>query len=165
YGQNTRFIELAGEINTSMPEYVVRRLADALNERQKAVKGSSILIVGLAYKPNVDDERESPSYVLMEMLQRRGAKGPYDDPYDRKYLEAAAVSQPLSLHFHDFRLDASVASIAAASKAVCVFVNDCVDASCLKILSSAGIKLIALRCAGYNNVDLTTAKSLGIGGV
>ena len=81
YGQNTRFIELAGEINTSMPEYVVRRLADALNERQKAVKGSSILIVGLAYKPNVDDERESPSYVLMEMLQRRGAKVAYYDPY------------------------------------------------------------------------------------
>jgi UDP-N-acetyl-D-glucosamine dehydrogenase len=81
YGQNTRFIELAGEINTSMPEYVARRMADALNDRQKAVKGSSILIVGLAYKPNVDDERESPSYVLMEMLQSRGAKVAYYDPY------------------------------------------------------------------------------------
>jgi UDP-N-acetyl-D-glucosamine dehydrogenase len=81
YGQNTRFIELAGEINTSMPEYVARRMADALNDRHKAVKGSSILIVGLAYKPNVDDERESPSYVLMEMLQSRGAKVAYYDPY------------------------------------------------------------------------------------
>jgi UDP-N-acetyl-D-glucosamine dehydrogenase len=81
YGQNTRFIELAGEINTSMPEYVVRRMADALNERQKSVKGSSILIMGLAYKPNVDDERESPSYVLMEMLKSRGAKVAYYDPY------------------------------------------------------------------------------------
>jgi UDP-N-acetyl-D-glucosamine dehydrogenase len=81
YGQNTRFIELAGEINTSMPDYVARRMADALNDRQKAVKGSSILIVGLAYKPNVDDERESPSYVLMEMLQSRGAKVAYYDPY------------------------------------------------------------------------------------
>jgi UDP-N-acetyl-D-glucosamine dehydrogenase len=81
YGQNTRFIELAGEINTSMPEYVARRMADALNDRQKAVKGSSILIVGLAYKPNVDDERESPSYVLMDMLQSRGAKVAYYDPY------------------------------------------------------------------------------------
>ena len=81
FGQHTRFIELAGEINTAMPAYVVHRVADALNERQKAVKGSSILVVGLAYKPNVDDERESPSYVLMEMLSERGAKVAYYDPY------------------------------------------------------------------------------------
>ncbi|HWH69575.1 MAG TPA: nucleotide sugar dehydrogenase, partial [Candidatus Sulfotelmatobacter sp.] len=81
YGQHTRFIELAGEINTGMPGYVVHRVADALNEGQKAVKGSSILVLGLAYKPNVDDERESPSYVLMEMLSARGAKVAYYDPY------------------------------------------------------------------------------------
>src|SRR3954471_23621833 len=81
YGQNTRFIELAGEVNTSMPEYVVRRVADSLNDNQKSVKGSSILVLGLAYKPNVDDERESPSYVLMEMLKARGAKVAYYDPY------------------------------------------------------------------------------------
>ena len=81
YGQNTRFIELAGEVNTSMPAYVVHRVADALNDRQKAIKGSSILVLGLAYKPNVDDERESPSYVLMNMLQARGAKVAYYDPY------------------------------------------------------------------------------------
>jgi UDP-N-acetyl-D-glucosamine dehydrogenase len=81
YGQHTRFIELAGEINTSMPTYVVHRVADALNEQQKAIKGSSILIIGLAYKPNVDDERESPSYFLMEMLSARGAKVSYHDPY------------------------------------------------------------------------------------
>ena len=81
YGQNTRFIELAGEINTSMPEYVVHRLADALNDRRKAIKGSSVLVLGLAYKPNVDDERESPSYVLMDKLKERGAKVAYYDPY------------------------------------------------------------------------------------
>jgi UDP-N-acetyl-D-glucosamine dehydrogenase len=81
YGQHTRFIELAGEVNTSMPDYVVRRVADALNDRSKAIKGSRILILGLAYKPNVDDERESPSYVLMEMLQHRGAEVSYHDPY------------------------------------------------------------------------------------
>jgi UDP-N-acetyl-D-glucosamine dehydrogenase len=81
YGQNTRFIELAGEVNTSMPAFVVHRVADALNDRKKAVKGSSILVLGLAYKPNVDDERESPSYVLMEMLKERGAKVAYHDPY------------------------------------------------------------------------------------
>jgi UDP-N-acetyl-D-glucosamine dehydrogenase len=81
YGQNTRFIELAGEINTAMPDYVVHRIADALNEQRKAIKCSRILIVGLAYKPNVDDERESPSYVLMELLHRRGARVSYYDPY------------------------------------------------------------------------------------
>jgi UDP-N-acetyl-D-glucosamine dehydrogenase len=81
YGRNTRFIELAGEINTAMPEYVVYRVADALNEHKKAVRGSRILILGLAYKPNVDDERESPSYVLMSLLARRGAEIEYYDPY------------------------------------------------------------------------------------
>jgi UDP-N-acetyl-D-glucosamine dehydrogenase len=81
YGRNTRFIELAGEINTSMPEHVVRCVADALNEQKKALKGSRILVLGLAYKPNVDDERESPSYVLMSMLRERGAEVEYYDPY------------------------------------------------------------------------------------
>lgn len=81
YGQHTRFIELAGEVNTAMPDYVIRCVADALNDRQKAVNGSKILVLGLAYKPNVDDERESPSYVLLEKLQARGAKVAYYDPY------------------------------------------------------------------------------------
>ena len=81
YGHNTRFIELAGEINTWMPEYVVRRVADALNARSKAVMGSRILILGIAYKPNVDDERESPSYLLMSLLADRGAEVEYYDPY------------------------------------------------------------------------------------
>ena len=81
YGKHTRFIELAGEINTAMPEHVVNRVVDALNAGNKAVKGSRILILGLAYKPNVDDERESPSYVLMDLLNLRGAKVEYYDPY------------------------------------------------------------------------------------
>jgi UDP-N-acetyl-D-glucosamine dehydrogenase len=81
YGQHTRFIELAGEINTRMPEHVVHRVADALNAQRKAIKGSKILILGLAYKPNVDDERESPSYVLMKLLTERGAEVAYYDPY------------------------------------------------------------------------------------
>ena len=80
-GQHTRFIELAGEINTNMPERVVHRVADALNSQQKAINGSKILILGLAYKPNVDDERESPSYVLMKLLTERGAEVQYHDPY------------------------------------------------------------------------------------
>jgi UDP-N-acetyl-D-glucosamine dehydrogenase len=81
YGQHTRFIELAGEINTRMPEHVVHKVADALNTQCKAIKGSKILILGLAYKPNVDDERESPSYVLMNLLAERGAEVSYYDPY------------------------------------------------------------------------------------
>ena len=81
FGQHTRFIELAGEINTRMPEHVVHRVADALNEQSKAIKGSRLLIVGLAYKPNVDDERESPSYALMDLLNKRGAEVEYYDPY------------------------------------------------------------------------------------
>lgn len=77
----TRFIELAGEVNTSMPAYVVGRVAEALNHMGKPVKGSRVLVVGLAYKPNVDDERESPSYRLMELLKQRGADVSYYDPY------------------------------------------------------------------------------------
>jgi UDP-N-acetyl-D-glucosamine dehydrogenase len=81
YGQNTRFIELAGEVNTAMPDYVVHRVAVALNSKRKALNGSKVLVVGLAYKPNVDDDRESPSYVLMDKLKHFGAEVVYYDPY------------------------------------------------------------------------------------
>jgi UDP-N-acetyl-D-glucosamine dehydrogenase len=81
FNKHTRFIELAGEINTAMPEHVVHCVADALNTQSKAIKDSRILILGLAYKPNVDDERESPSYVLMRLLSERGARVEYYDPY------------------------------------------------------------------------------------
>lgn len=81
YGQNTRFIELAGEINTSMPDYVIHRVAEALNSKRKPVNGSKVLVVGLAYKPNVDDDRESPSYHLLELLDKRGAEVAYYDPH------------------------------------------------------------------------------------
>ena len=81
YGQPTRFIELAGEINTSMPDYVIHKLGDALNDQGKPFKGSKVLVLGLAYKANVDDDRESPSYVLMEGLKQHGAEVAYYDPY------------------------------------------------------------------------------------
>jgi len=81
YGQNTRFIELAGEINTAMPQYVVNRVTDALNARRKAVNGSRVLVLGLAYKANVDDDRESPSYQLMDLLEQQGAEVDYYDPH------------------------------------------------------------------------------------
>ena len=81
YGVHTRFIELAGEINASMPDYVVSKIILALNARQKAVSGSRILILGIAYKRNVDDMRESPSVVIMERLQDLGANVSYSDPH------------------------------------------------------------------------------------
>ncbi|MEP0845948.1 MAG: nucleotide sugar dehydrogenase [Phycisphaerae bacterium] len=81
YGMTTRFIELAGEINTRMPEHVVNRVAEALNQQGKPLKGSSVLVLGLAYKKDVDDVRESPSVTLIELLQQRGAKVSYHDPY------------------------------------------------------------------------------------
>jgi len=81
YEQHTRFIELAGEINTAMPDYVISRVADALNEEAKSIKGSRILLLGLAYKPNVDDDRESPSYRLIEKLEHKGATVAYHDPH------------------------------------------------------------------------------------
>jgi len=81
FGSSTRFIELAGEINTAMPIHVVRKVAEALNEIHRPIKDSSVLVVGLAYKPNVDDERESPSYRIMDQLKANGARVSYYDPY------------------------------------------------------------------------------------
>jgi UDP-N-acetyl-D-glucosamine dehydrogenase len=93
YGQHTRFIELAGEVNTAMPRHVVQKVVEALNEESKAVKGSKVLVVGLAYKADVDDERQSPSYVLMDLLKDRGAQVSYYDPY-------VPVIRPTREHAH-----------------------------------------------------------------
>ncbi|MHC4719473.1 MAG: nucleotide sugar dehydrogenase [Planctomycetota bacterium] len=81
YGMATRFIELAGEINTNMPHYVINKTMDALNERRKSLKGSKVLVLGLAYKKDIDDLRESPSIELIELLEKKGAKVDYNDPY------------------------------------------------------------------------------------
>ncbi|PIE46276.1 MAG: UDP-N-acetyl-D-glucosamine dehydrogenase [Gammaproteobacteria bacterium] len=81
YGLHTRFIELSGEINQRMPEYVVGKLMDGLNEAGKALKKAKILVLGIAYKKNVDDMRESPSVEIMELLQAKGANVAYSDPH------------------------------------------------------------------------------------
>lgn len=81
FEQNTRFIELAGQINTAMPKYVVQKTSEALNSQKKAINGSRILLVGLAYKPDVDDDRESPTYKLMDYFAELGAVVEYYDPY------------------------------------------------------------------------------------
>jgi UDP-N-acetyl-D-glucosamine dehydrogenase len=105
HGMNTRFIELAGEINTSMPAYVVSRLADALNDRSKPVKGSRVAILGMAYKKDVDDPRESPGFELMELLMKKGAIVSYNDPHIpvlpkmRHYPHLHMASQQLTPEF------------------------------------------------------------------
>lgn len=81
YDFETKFIQLAGEINTSMPYYVVAKIMDAVNERGKAIKGSKILVLGVAYKKDVDDNRESPGVKIIDLLKEKGAKVDYNDPY------------------------------------------------------------------------------------
>ncbi|MGY2847603.1 UDP-N-acetyl-D-glucosamine dehydrogenase [Bradyrhizobium sp. USDA 4509] len=81
YGVNTRFIELAGEVNAAMPDYVITKVVTALNRVRKSLNGASVLVLGIAYKKNVDDMRESPAVVLMEKLQDLGAKIAYSDPH------------------------------------------------------------------------------------
>jgi UDP-N-acetyl-D-glucosamine dehydrogenase len=81
YGTWARFIELAGEINTGMPRYVVSRTVQAINEEGKSIKGAKVLVLGLSYKPNIDDDRESPSFELIDLLEERGAVVSYCDPH------------------------------------------------------------------------------------
>ncbi len=101
YDISTKFIELAGEINTRMPYYVVEKTIEALNGQDKSVKGSRIIVLGLAYKKDVDDSRESPSFKIIKLLQERGAEVDYHDPYipvapkTRKY-DLEKVSVPLT---------------------------------------------------------------------
>ncbi|HEX5272626.1 MAG TPA: nucleotide sugar dehydrogenase, partial [Gemmataceae bacterium] len=96
YGVNTRFIELAGEVNTSMPRHVVGRVAEALNEDGKPLKGSRVCVLGVAYKKDVDDPRESPAFAILEMLKARGARVSYNDPH---------VSSLPRMRHHTIRLD------------------------------------------------------------
>ena len=91
YGINTRFIELAGEVNAAMPHWVVGKVTDGLNEKGKSVRGAEILVLGLAYKKNVDDPRESPAMEIMEILRSKGAKLRYSDPH-------VAVFPPMRRH-------------------------------------------------------------------
>jgi len=126
YGVNTRFIELAGEINSSMPKWVVSKVVDALNDRGKALRGSRILVLGLAYKKNVDDPRESPSIELMELLQEKGARIAYSDPHIPVFPR---------MREHHFALEAVELSPAAISEFDCVLLatnHDAFDYALIK---------------------------------
>ena len=111
YGVNTRFIELAGEINHYMPHWVVGKITDALNERSQAIKGSRILVLGLAYKKNIDDTRESPAVEIMDLLQAKGAHIDYSDPH-----------VPVFPRKRDYHFD--LASVALSAETLCRY--DCV---------------------------------------
>ena len=98
---NARFIELAGDINSSMPEYVVEKVVNGLNEHQKSVKGSRVLILGIAYKRDIDDVRESPALDIINILERKGAELYYHDPFISQFSEDAMSlsSSELSAEF------------------------------------------------------------------
>ena len=113
YGMNTKFIELAGEINTHMPEYVISRLMEALNDRSKALRGSKVLVLGLAYKKDVDDLRESPSIELIELLRHHGAKVDYNDPY---------IPQTHRQREHDLRMKSKKLSATMLKSYDCVLI-------------------------------------------
>jgi UDP-N-acetyl-D-glucosamine dehydrogenase len=114
YGYTTRFIELAGEINTQMPGYVVNKLAAALNERHKPLKGSKIAILGMAYKKDVDDPRESPGFELMDLLLKQGAQVTYHDPYIR--------SLPPMRRFPQLRMDSEELTADYLKRQDCVLI-------------------------------------------
>ena len=107
YDFPTKFIELAGEVNTAMPYYVVQRVMEALNQRKKSINGSKILLLGMAYKKDVDDPRESPSFKLLELLQEKGAAVHYNDPH-------IPVLPPMRKYSFDLKsIDLSAAALAA----------------------------------------------------
>ena len=99
----TRFIDLASEINSQMPDYVVQTVAKALNENRKAVKGSEILIIGIAYKKNIDDMRESPAFDVIRLLEERGATVAFYDPYIKSFREDGHTRQSVALTDDELR--------------------------------------------------------------
>lgn len=118
---NTRFIELAGEVNTAMPAYVVQKIGEALNDEGRALKGARILVLGLAYKRDVDDVRESPSFKVIEMLRARGARVEYHDPH---------VAATHKMRHHDLRMTSvslTADALAAADAVVILTDHTAVD--------------------------------------
>ncbi len=138
YGLHTRFIELSGEINRAMPEYVIGKLVKALNDRRKALHGSKILVLGIAYKKNVDDMRESPSVEVMELLRDAGADVSYSDPHVPTFPQMREHSFDLS------SVDLTPETVAAFDAVVLTtdhakFDYDMIKANAQLIIDSRGI--------------------------
>ena len=138
YGVHTRFIELAGEINSAMPEYVLSKLVDGLNTQRKALNGSRILVLGVAYKKNVDDMRESPSAVIMDLIKARGGTVAYSDPH-------VATFPAMRKHHFDLNSEPLTAENIASFDAVLIATNhDAFDYDLIKtnaplIIDSRGV--------------------------
>lgn len=126
YGLHTRFIELSGEVNRAMPEYVVGKLMDALNEHGKSLKGSRVLVMGIAYKKNVDDMRESPSVEIMELIASKGAALSYSDPHVPVFPEMREH------HFTLASVEPSAENLAGFDAVVLATDHDCFDLDTIK---------------------------------
>ncbi len=146
YGVNTRFIELAGEINTQMPEWVLSKVSDALNRKRKAINGSKILVLGIAYKKNVDDMRESPAVELMELLRNKGADLCYSDPFFPVFPE---------MREYEFKLNSVEITPELLSKMDCVIIASDHDQFDYESIQKNSNLIIDTRCRyrkAYPNV-------------
>ena len=142
-GMNTRFIELAGEINTSMPNYVVKKTVEALNEKGNSIKGSRILVLGLSYKKNVDDTRESPSLVIINELISMGARVKYSDPF----LPESPITRKFNFNLKSIELNKK--SISSFDLVILATEHDSYDYDLIKKYS----KLIIDTRGHYKNVN------------
>lgn len=149
YGINTRFIELAGEINTQMPEWVLSKIGDALNQRQKAINGSRILVLGIAYKKNVDDMRESPAVELMELLRDKGADLSYCDPF-------FPIFPPM--REHNFQLKSVEITPELLQKADCVVIATDHDIFDYELIQKYSNLIVDTRCR-YRKVYQNVVKA------
>jgi len=136
YGINARFVELAGEVNSNMPNWVVKKIAEGLNRQEKSINGSRILILGIAYKKNVDDMRESPAVEIMRLLQEKGAEVAYSDPYVPNF--------PRMRHYQ-FNLSSVELNLKTLKKYDCAVIVTDHDAVDYKLISDSGILIVDTR--------------------
>jgi UDP-N-acetyl-D-glucosamine dehydrogenase len=136
YGVDARFIEVSGEVNRAMPAFVVEKVAAGLNDRERSIKGSRILVLGIAYKKNVDDVRESPAAAIMEILRARGAELAYSDPM---------VPEFPSMREHRFELKSTMLSADALAAFDCVVLVTDHDAFDYELIGSHARLLVDTR--------------------
>lgn len=136
YGINARFVELAGEVNSRMPDWVVNKIVEGLNLNKKSINGSRILIMGIAYKKNVDDMRESPAVEIMHLLQEKGAEIAYSDPY---------VPEFPRMRRYNFDLASEELNSRMLEKYDCAVIVTDHDAVDYKLISDSGVLIVDTR--------------------